>query len=257
MHEPPDGQMWTIGTGLGLDTGSGTGVIDCFAEVPQLLEPVIDVHLKGTFNVCRWASVKFREQRSGRIINMSSNSALGAPGQPNYAAAKSGIIGLTLTCANGLSRYNVTANAIMPSGWTRMIDSIPRMVEQFKEEGKMPSEVAEGTERDPKHVAPLVAYLASDQAQHVTGHLFGSFGYNYVLMSQPKIIKTLRSDHRLSLDDLIEWVPKAFSPELEEITSDPGVSSANEALPEGRWVEVHPGVRYWGSKLEPYGELTW
>src|SRR5690606_16840912 len=102
-----------------------------------------------------------------------------------------GITGLTLSCANGLSRYNVTANAIMPSGWTRMIDSIPRMVEQFKDQGKMPSEVAEGTERDPKHVAPLVTYLASDAAQHVNGHLFGSFGYNYVLMSQPKVIKTL------------------------------------------------------------------
>jgi NAD(P)-dependent dehydrogenase (short-subunit alcohol dehydrogenase family) len=220
-------------------------------------KPVLEVHLKGTFNVCKWASVRFREQRSGRIINMTSNSALGAPGQPNYAAAKAGITGLTLSCANGLARYNVTANAIMPSGWTRMIDSIPRMVEQFKDQGKMPSEVAEGTERDPKHVAPLVGYLASDAAQHVTGQLFGSFGYNYVLMSQPKVIKTLQSGHRLSVDELIEHVPKAFSPELAEITSDPGVSSAIEALPEGEWVEVRPGVRYWGSKLEPYGELTW
>jgi NAD(P)-dependent dehydrogenase (short-subunit alcohol dehydrogenase family) len=220
-------------------------------------KPVLDVHLKGTFNICKWASVKFREQRSGRIINMSSNSALGAPGQPNYAAGKAGIVGLTLTCANGLSRYNVTANAIMPSGWTRMIDSIPRMVEQFKDQGKMPSEVAEGTEKDPKHVAPLVTFLASDDAQHVNGHFFGSFGYNYVLMSQPKVIKTLRSDHRLSVDELKEWVPKAFSPELDEIKSDPGVSTAIEALPDGQWVEVRPGVRYWGSKLEPYGELTW
>jgi NAD(P)-dependent dehydrogenase (short-subunit alcohol dehydrogenase family) len=220
-------------------------------------KPVLDVHLKGTFNVCRWASIRFREQRSGRIINMSSNSALGAPGQPNYAAAKSGIIGLTLTCANGLSRYNVTSNVIMPSGWTRMIDSIPRMVEQFRDQGKMPSEIAEGTERDPRHVAPLVAFLASDSAQHVNGHLFGSFGYNYVLMSQPKIVTTLRSNHRLSVDELIEWIPKAFHPELVEIVSDPGVSTAIESIPEGEWIEIQPGVRYWGSKLEPYGELTW
>jgi NAD(P)-dependent dehydrogenase (short-subunit alcohol dehydrogenase family) len=220
-------------------------------------KPVLDVHLKGTFNICKWASVKFREQKSGRIINMSSNSALGAPGQPNYAAAKAGIIGLTLTCANGLSRYNVTANAIMPSGWTRMIDSIPRMVEQFKEQGKMPSEVAEGTEKDPKHVAPLATFLATDDTQHVNGHFFGSFGYNYVLMSQPKVIKTLRSDHRLSVDELIEWVPKAFTPELDEIRSDPGVTGAIEALPTGKWIEIQPGVRYWGSTLEPYGELTW
>ncbi len=220
-------------------------------------KPVLDVHLKGTFNICRWASVRFREQRYGRIINMTSNSALGAPGQPNYAAAKAGITGLTLTCANGLARYNVTANAIMPSGWTRMIDSIPRMVEQFKDQGKMPSEIAEGTEKDPKHVAPLATFLATEEAAHVNGHLFGSFGYNYVLMSQPKVIKTLRSEHRLSVDELVEWIPKAFSPELEEITSDPGVSQAIEALPDGEWFEVRPGIRYWGSRLEPYGELTW
>ena len=128
---------------------------------------VLNVHLKGTFNVCRWASVRFREQRSGRMVNFSSTSAFGAPGQPNYAAAKAGIIGLTLSCANGLSRYNVTANAILPTGHTRMIDSIPRAREAVAHTGKLPSELAQGTERDPGNVAPLIAFLASDAAQSV------------------------------------------------------------------------------------------
>jgi NAD(P)-dependent dehydrogenase (short-subunit alcohol dehydrogenase family) len=220
-------------------------------------KPVIEVHLKGTFNVSKWASVRFREQRSGRIINMSSNSAFGAAGQPNYAAAKSGIIGLTLTCANGLARYNVTANAICPSGWTRMIDSIPRAVEQVANTGKLPSELAEGTERDPANVAPLVAFLASDAAQSVTGHVFGSFGYSVQLVSQPKVIKTLRADHRWTVDELIETVPEAFGPELETITSNPGIFSLMNEIPAGDWDEVRPGVRFWGTELEPYGELVW
>src|SRR5215213_10662613 len=87
---------------------------------------VIAVHLNGTFNTTRAASIKMREQRGGRIISMSSSSSLGAAGQPNYAAAKAGITGLTWSCANGLGRYGITANAIMPSGATRMIDSTPR-----------------------------------------------------------------------------------------------------------------------------------
>src|ERR671928_912625 len=79
-------------------------------------DAVIAVHLKGTFNCTRAASIHMRQQQNGRIISMSSVSALGAAGQPNYAAAKAGIIGFTWSCANALAKYNVTCNAIMPSG---------------------------------------------------------------------------------------------------------------------------------------------
>src|ERR687886_2393260 len=117
-------------------------------------DAVIAVHLKGTFNCTRAASIRMREARGGRIISMSSVSALGAPGQPNYAAAKAGILGLTWSTAHALAKYGVTANAIMPSGWTRMIDSTPRGKAFFDEHGKWPSEMAVGTERDPDNVAP-------------------------------------------------------------------------------------------------------
>ena len=223
-------------------------------------DAVIDVHLKGTYNTSKWAAVHFRERREGgRIINMSSNSAFGAPGQPNYAAAKAGIIGLTLVLANSLSRYGgVTANAILPSGSTRMIDSIPRAVEAVADTGKLPSELAVGTERDPDNVAPLVAYLASDDAADINGHLFGSFGYNMTLMSQPKIIKTLRADHRWTVDELIDVVPKAFGDRFtEEQVNQPGVSAAINAIPEGEWIDIGNGQRYWSSRLEPWGERSW
>src|SRR6266496_828978 len=119
-------------------------------------DAVLAVHLDGTFFCTRAASIAMREQKAGRIISMSSVSGLGAPGQPNYAAAKAGIIGLTWSTANAMAKYNVTANAIMPSGATRMIDSTPRGKKIFEETGKWPSEQAVGTERDPDNVAPLV-----------------------------------------------------------------------------------------------------
>ncbi|MGE3271222.1 MAG: SDR family oxidoreductase, partial [Chloroflexota bacterium] len=148
-------------------------------------DAVIAVHLKGMFNCTQAASVRFREQKYGRVISMSSVSALGSAGQPNYGAAKAGILGLTWSTANAMGRYGVTCNAILPSGATRMIDSTPRAREEFERTGVWPSEAAKGTERDPDNVAPLVVYLASEQAAHVNGQAFHSYGYGYTLLAQP------------------------------------------------------------------------
>jgi len=137
---------------------------------------VTSVHLDGTFNCTRAASVHMREQKFGRIVSMSSVSALGAPGQPNYAAGKAGIIGLMWSTANALAKYGVTANSVMPSGATRMIDSTPRGRQFFEETGKWPSQAAAGTERDPDNVAPLVAYLCSEAAGTISGKVFGVQG---------------------------------------------------------------------------------
>ncbi len=230
-----------------------------FNMTPEEWQAVIDVHLKGTFNTCRWAALHFRERKTGgRIINFSSSSAFGAAGQPNYAAAKAGIIGLTLSCANGLARYGVTANAILPGAATRMIDSIPRAREAaLAESGKLPSELAIGTDRDPDNVAPIVAYLASDAAADVSGHLFAAYGYTIGLMSQPKIIKTLRADHRWTVDELCDIVPRAFADELAVNQNNPGFGEKMRAIPDEQWAEVGPGLRFWGTKLEPYGEQVW
>jgi NAD(P)-dependent dehydrogenase (short-subunit alcohol dehydrogenase family) len=141
----------------------------------QEWDDVIRVHLKGHYCTMRPASAHMRERKYGRIINFSSNSALGSPGQPNYAAAKAGILGLTYSSAVGLQKYGITVNAIMPGAATRMTDTIPA--------GRMPgvtgvtSESAEGTPRDPANVAPIVVYLASDDAANVTGQCFGAYGY--------------------------------------------------------------------------------
>ena len=89
-------------------------------------DEVIRVHLKGHYCTMRPGSAHMRERKAGRIINFSSGAALGAPGQPNYAAAKAAILGLTYSSAVSLAKYNITVNAIMPGASTRMTDSIPQ-----------------------------------------------------------------------------------------------------------------------------------
>ena len=207
-------------------------------------DAVIAVHLKGTFNTTRAASVGMREQRGGRIINMSSVSALGAPGQPNYAAAKAGILGFTWSTANALAKYGVTANSILPSGATRMIDSTPRGRETFEQTGKWPSELAAGTERDPDNVAPLVVYLSSDAAAGVNGQVFHSFGYGYTLLAQPQAVRRLEANRRLDPEELATLFPETLGAALKP----PPGTDFGRALgqrPAGEWKDVGSGRRFW------------
>jgi NAD(P)-dependent dehydrogenase (short-subunit alcohol dehydrogenase family) len=207
-------------------------------------DAVINVHLKGMFNVVRAASVSMREQKGGRIISMSSVSALGAPGQPNYAAAKAGIIGLTWSTANAMAKYGVTCNAIMPSGATRMIDSTPRGREVFESTGKWPSEQAVGTERDPDNVAPLVVYLSSDAAAGVNGQAFHSFGFGYTLMAQPQAIRRLDGSKRFTPAELAKLFPSTLGADL---VPAPGTNFGREIdkRPAEEWKELGGGPRFW------------
>jgi NAD(P)-dependent dehydrogenase (short-subunit alcohol dehydrogenase family) len=182
----------------------------------QEWDDVIRVHLKGHYCTIRPASAHMRERKAGRIINFSSNSALGSPGQPNYAAAKAGILGLTYSCATSLQKYGVTVNAIMPGAATRMTDSIPA--------GRMPgvsglavSESAEGTPRDPANVAPIIVYLASDQAAEVTGQCFGASGYRITRYTHMKADRAIFSDGPWDIDRLFEIFKSTLGQGLEAV----------------------------------------
>jgi NAD(P)-dependent dehydrogenase (short-subunit alcohol dehydrogenase family) len=164
-------------------------------------DAVVRVHLRGHFCTMRPASAHMRERKFGRIINFSSNSALGAPGQPNYAAAKAGILGLTYSAANGLQKYGITVNAIMPGAATRMTDTIP--------EGRLPgtrpaSEEATGTPMDPANVPPIIVYLASDEAAAVNGQCFGASGYRITRFSHIEPERILYSNGPWDIDHLFK-----------------------------------------------------
>lgn len=159
-------------------------------------DAVIAVHLKGHFTATRYAAAIFRQQRSGRIINTSSESGLGNMGQANYSAAKEGITGLTRTLARDLGRYGVTANAIRPRAATRLTIS-PQMEEAARRSS------ASGVQRDadsaisqiqhmkPEYVAPLVVYLATDAASYINGRDFLVGGAQISLMSEPHEERTI------------------------------------------------------------------
>ncbi len=210
---------------------------------------VLAVHLKGTFNTIRAASVHMREAKGGRFINMSSVSALGAAGQPNYAAGKAGILGLTWSTAHALAKYGVTANAILPSGATRMIDSTPRGRAIFEQTGKWPSEQAKGTERDPDNVAPLVVFLASDAAAHVNGQAFHSFGYGYTLLDQPRAIRRLEANRRLEPAELASLFPDTLGRDLKMPPAVEFGRTLDKRAP-GEWKDLGKGVRFWQSPWE-------
>jgi hypothetical protein len=180
---------------------------------------------------------------------MSSVSALGSPGQPNYAAGKAGILGLTWSTAHALGKYGVTSNAILPSGATRMIDSTPRGRAVFEQTGKWPSEQAKGTERDPDNVAPLVVFLASDAAAHVNGQAFHSFGYGYTLLAQPQAIRRLEADHRFEPAELVKLFPETLGHDLR---MPPAIDfgKALDKRPAGEWKDLGKGVRAWQSSFE-------
>jgi NAD(P)-dependent dehydrogenase (short-subunit alcohol dehydrogenase family) len=216
-------------------------------------DAVIDVHLKGTFNTCKWAAVHFRERReTGRIINFSSTSAWGSPGQPNYGAAKYGILGLTAVLANSLNRYGVTSNAILPYAATRMIDSTPRALKIQEETGKLPSELAGGTEGDPANVAPMVAYLATDDAAMINGRFFGVRGYQVSLYSSWELAGVYQSDRRWTVEELLELYPDTWGqtlvqPKAQEVEGQarPLNGSSLMQLDESSWKDIADGVKLW------------
>ncbi|MGW1748058.1 3-oxoacyl-ACP reductase [Streptomyces sp. NPDC002092] len=157
-----------------------------FSMTEDEWDAVIRVHLKGHFNTTHFAAAHWRERSKaagapvyGRIVNTSSEAFLaGSAGQPNYAAAKGGIVGLTTSTALALAKYGVTANAICPRARTRMTEDVFAGFEQ----------PADGLDPlAPEHVAPLVGYLASPAAARVNGQLLVVHGGMVAVVDRPRV----------------------------------------------------------------------
>lgn len=128
-------------------------------------DSVLATHLGGAFRFTRAVVPHFRAQSRGRIVNITSYSGIrGNTGQANYAAAKAGVIGFTKTAAKELARFGVTVNAISPNASTRMVESIPAA-----KLAELAATIPMGRFAEPAEMAPAVAFLASDEADYVTG----------------------------------------------------------------------------------------
>ncbi len=131
-------------------------------------DAVINVNLKGTFNCIKGISKRMLKQRFGKIINMSSVvGIMGNIGQCNYSASKAGVIGLTKSLAREFASRNIQVNAVAPGFIeTEMTDKIP---ENIREE--MIKSIPLQKMGKPKDIADLVAFLASDKADYITGQV--------------------------------------------------------------------------------------
>ena len=208
-------------------------------------DAVIAVHLKGHFNCTKPASIIMRQQRYGRIINMSSTSGIiGNPGQANYGAAKSGIAGFTRVVAKDLGRYGVTCNAIAPGAATRLTATVPDGSRELRARAGISGAAANRAPsgppplREPEYVAPMAGYLASDDAWNINGQIFHVAGGMVGLAHHPTPMRTLWKPAMWTLDELCETVPRQMlagipnpappPPDLE-IPGRPAIASGGAA----------------------------
>jgi NAD(P)-dependent dehydrogenase (short-subunit alcohol dehydrogenase family) len=177
-----------------------------FNMVPEEWDPVIRVHMGGTFNTTRHAAAYWRGLRNPdghyRIINFTSDSGLfGNPGQPSNAAAKLGIVGLTLSASHTLYKYGVRVNAVSPTTvTTRMVDTVPGL------------EIPADDVRTPENVSPLVAYLASERSDWCTGRILGASGYRVILYSNPLIVREVIGTQTWDVAALGDQLEQHFRP---------------------------------------------
>jgi NAD(P)-dependent dehydrogenase (short-subunit alcohol dehydrogenase family) len=180
-------------------------------------DKVIAVHLKGTFNCTHHACVWWRNQAkagkpvSGRIINTTSDAGLlGNIGQSNYGAAKAGIAAFTIIVAEEMAKYGVTVNAIAPIARTRLTtEATPQLAAIFESVANAPFDVL-----NPKSIAPLVVYLASDKSAGITGQVFRIAGNMIWLMGGWRSVSKRKKDKKEY------WEPEELDSVIREMLKE-------------------------------------
>ncbi len=153
---------------------------------PEEFERVVGKNVKGTFVPTKFAAIRFRQQRSGRIVNVTSDAGLGWAGMSAYAAASEAIVGLTRTVARDLGKYGVTCNAVSPSP---------------------------ATEQHPDGIgnaAALVALLCTEAAPNANGYVFGADGGSVYVYSNPAIERSIHKWGEYTMDEMDALAPGLF-----------------------------------------------
>lgn len=170
---------------------------------------VLQVHLKGSFNMSRACAPHFREQQSGCLVHMTSTSALiGNLGQANYMAAKLGIVGLSKSIALDMARYKVRSNCISPFAWSRLFGKVPTDTPEQQ------ARVEKIKQMTPEKIAPLAAALFSDAAADISGQIFAVRNNEIFLMSQPRPIRSAHTAEGWTPQSVCERVFPAFRPSM-------------------------------------------
>ena len=188
---------------------------------PEDWDRVILHNAKATFTATKFACILFRQQRGGRIVNMTSDAGLGDVGRSNYAAASEAIVGLTRTVGRDMGRYGVTCNAISPMVETRLfsgsveeyrVADVPSPSRDERAGIFSPANVGEwegpGWPDDPENVAPLAVYLCTYASPHINCNIFGVRGGSIYLYSQPRVERAVQKWGNFTMDEMDVLFPK-------------------------------------------------
>ncbi|MDY6835847.1 MAG: 3-oxoacyl-ACP reductase family protein [Chloroflexota bacterium] len=185
-------------------------------------DSVITTHMKGTFACGKFAALEMKDQGGGRIINVTSSAGLrGNFGQTNYAAAKAGIVGMTMTWALELTKYNITVNAVRAAAMTRMTEPLLNKALKEASDAGLPEPQAEDLGfYSASTAAPLVVYLASDEAAWINGQVIAVDGPRLVLWSHPKQARAGYMFPQWTVDLLMKHFKETVGAELESFGTD-------------------------------------
>ncbi|MBL88892.1 MAG: short-chain dehydrogenase [Actinobacteria bacterium] len=162
-----------------------------FNMTDEEFDDVVRVHLRGHFSVYRAASAVMRKQEGGgSLLGFTSGAFVASTAQPNYSAAKGGIVSLTKSAAFALKRYGVNANCIAPAAMTRMSENVPFEIEAGA----------------PEDIAPLAAFLLSDAAKEITAQIYTCTGKRIAVWNQPAEIRemTANNGEAFSFEEIAE-----------------------------------------------------